>query len=40
MPEMINAIGAGGDLATMAIAVAIWRLDKRVTRLEIIGEVE
>ena len=36
MPELINAISAGGDVATVAIALAIYRIDKRASRLEII----
>lgn len=30
-----EAIQAGGNVAVMAIAVAIWRIDRRVLRLEL-----
>lgn len=40
MTEIINAISAGSDLALCAIAVAIWKIEKRVSRLEVIGELK
>jgi len=33
--ELFQIIGAGGDLALVAIAGAIWRLDRRVYALEV-----
>jgi hypothetical protein len=37
--EMIGAgIGAGGDLALIAIAHAIWKIDRRVLKLELVAE--
>ena len=33
--DLVGVISAGGDMATAAIAVAIWRLDRRVLALEV-----
>lgn len=35
MAELFQAIQAGGNVALMAIAVAIYRLDRRVFALEL-----
>ena len=35
MEEIFSALNAGGDIALIAIAIAIYRLDRRVYRLEI-----
>lgn len=32
---IIQAISAGGDVAMIAVAVALYRLDKRVFKLEL-----
>lgn len=34
MMELLPYLSAGGDVATIAIAVGFWRLDKRLSRLE------
>jgi hypothetical protein len=36
--ELFKVIGAGGDLALIAIAHAIWKLDRRVLKLELVAE--
>jgi hypothetical protein len=32
--SLATVVGMGGDTATVAIAFAIWKLDRRVVRLE------
>lgn len=34
MIDLITALGAGGDVATMALVLMLWKLDKRVQHLE------
>lgn len=35
MEELLTLIGAGSDMAMIAVAVALYRLDRRVFKLEI-----
>ena len=37
--SMMQAIDAGGSLATIAIAVMFWRIEKRLTILEVKHEM-
>ena len=36
MNDLFQALAAGGDVFTMAVCVMLYRLDKRVTDLEIV----
>lgn len=31
---LLKALGAGGDLATVALLVVMWRFDRRLLKLE------
>lgn len=35
MEELFQLIGTGGDVAMMVVAVALYRIDKRVYKLEL-----
>lgn len=35
MEALLHALSAGGNIAMIAIAVYLWRLDRRVVRLEV-----
>ena len=35
---LFEMLAAGGDAATIGIVLILWKLDKRVTRLEWAGE--
>ena len=36
MTELLQMLSAGGDLAMIAVVVFLWRLDRRVLRLEVL----
>jgi len=33
--ELLNMLSAGGDVATMALVYFIWRLERRIYRVEL-----
>jgi hypothetical protein len=33
--ELFKILSAGGDVATIALAAAIWKLDRRMLRVEL-----
>jgi len=35
---LFEMLAAGGDMATIGIVLILWKLDKRVTKLEWAGE--
>lgn len=35
LPEVFQLLGAGGDAATVALAVVVWRMQYRLMRLEL-----
>lgn len=36
--ELLSILSAGGDVSMIAVAVLLWRLDRRVLRLELVEE--
>lgn len=34
MMEFLQALSAGGDMATIALVVVLWRFDRRILRIE------
>ena len=36
--ELLKVLSAGGDLATMGLCLALWRLDRRILRVETLIE--
>lgn len=34
MMDLLQALAAGGDIATMALVAVLWRFDRRILRIE------
>lgn len=34
MIDLLQALSAGGDIATIALVIALWRLDRRILSIE------
>ncbi|MFN4231349.1 hypothetical protein [Parvibaculum sp.] len=35
--EILKALSAGGDIATVAVMFALWRMDRRLLALELVA---
>ena len=35
--ELLKMLSAGGDLATIAVMYALWRMDRRLLALELVA---